>query len=643
MSVIKNNKKMFMFALLAIAATIMILSSTPIFADLKTSGSNNLFGWIFINLLNFMLKAILGLVDSFRYIFESMFAPDVDKSTSAFQSVFTSIGNFAPGFQAIGWSLAALIFIITIIKGMLGDVYRVENPWNLTIRFVICLFIIINYSAFMGVAFKFGGGMYQTIYNQSKVYSEGSSEMNFNRKNDDGKQMSTEFSDGGDKLSSNFSDEIQKKMGDNNNWAVSLGAGILAFMLVCAIGLGYLMLMLEIIERYVLCGILYIFAPVPIAFETSEETSQVFKNFVMMIFTTMLMMAMNLFFYNVIGRALGTVIATKGTASSHTTVSAEFISLAMIYAMIRIARNFDDYLSTMGFSTARTGQGMLGEMFAAAGTIIGGWNLAARSGKMIGRGTARAADAAGRFGHEHIGPVLTGDANNGSKIHDRLSDNYQKSGAYTTLGKLSNAHQESNNMKAALAQYKSSDRSYRDLEKLNNRYNNMSPAGKDWFKEHNPASAKEMEAYQTQFNQEKNQRDLAAQQKEEMRKANTEVRNMNDALNQYRKSDKTLDDQGKLNDIYESMSEAGKEKYRNDYSANAGEVDQVLDDYKNSGTGVPESGTDTPSEPAPAAKNYSNGMSSRGSVEGGSYQQNMDYPENSNYESKGSGLPRRNK
>lgn len=590
MPILRKNKKIIMLAIFAVIATIVVLSCLPVFADVKTSGSNNLFGWIFVSLLNFMLKGILGVVDSFRSVFESMFSPDVASKSSAFQSVFGSIGNFQAGFQAIGWSLAVLVFVIQIIKGMLGDVYRVENPWNLTIRFVLCLVMIINYSSLMSIVFDFGGGMYTTIYNQTRVVettNDGhvSKDVNFNRNTSDGdKNVSTDFTDAGDKMSENFSDEIDKEMGDKTNPFVSMGAGILAFMLVCAIGLGYIMLMLEIIERYVLCGMLYIFAPVPIAFETSEETSQIFKNFVMMVFTTLLLTAMNLFFYNIIGRAIGTLIATKGTASGHKTVATEFITLAMIYAMIRIARNFDDYLNTMGFSTARTGQGMLGEMIAAAGTIATVATLATKGGRAVGRGTSHAADAIGRFGHEHVGPVLAGDKWEGSVFHDKAKANYESSGAYTTAGGWMNARNEAENMAAAVNQYKSGNRSYNDLKKLNDRYNRMTPKGQEYFKKHYKASSQEFEQYQRDFDEQKQQRDLKARETA----ARDRQSKIDRQANSYVRAVKTSEDKknhqitnggaaGELAERFEGLSKEAQEQVRDEHP----EVWKQTEDYYN--------------------------------------------------------------
>ena len=496
MTLTGKQRRMMIASLLFISIFAFLVIVSPVFAKTENAAISDVLGWLIAQFFNLLMRIVLGFVDNFRNVFTSMFFPDMDLGNkSSFLQVFggsAALKPFKDAFAAIGLSAATILFIVAVIKGMMGDTYRSENPWNLTMRYMICLFLIFNLQGFTSVVFTFGRGMYQTIQNvetpsQKEIAKEEASK--------------TMYTDNGitntDAFSKKFSKNIDKTGAADTHWAVSFGSAILTAICIVAIGLAFLRLMLEIIERYILCGVLWLFMPVGIAGIATEETTQNFRNYMMTLITTMLLMGMNIFFYKIADVSMTTLVASSAQMGQSDYITRYFITCAMILALLRIARRFDGYLNAMGFSSLRTGEGMLGEMVAATSTAISGARKAAKGVKIAKKGAEAATNGYDRF----VSKPMSEKAKN-EKVREHYKERVERkqmtgSGdiAQSALKVKKDAKKFNQRYKASKKKMYASQKSKQENDKrMAAMYNHLSPAAKNEFEKRYAKSADSLDA-----------------------------------------------------------------------------------------------------------------------------------------------------
>lgn len=487
-----RQRRILIVSLLLISIVALCVAFSPVFAKTENAAISDVLGWLIAQFFNLLMRMILGFVDSFRNVFTSIFIPDMDLGKkSAFIDTFGSMTAIKNAFAAIGYSAAVLLFVLAIIKGMFGDTYRGENPWNLTIRFVICIFLIFNLQGFTTAVFTFGRGMVQTIQNvetptQKEIIKK---ESNKNMFSEVGTSNTQSFSE-------RFSKNIDETSADGTHWAISFGSGLLTVLVIVAIGISFIGLMLEIVERYVLCGILWLFMPIGIAGITTEETTQNFRNYMMTLFTTMLLMGMNIFFYKVADVAMTTLVVSSAQMGQSDYITRYFITCAMILAMLRIAKRFDNYLNSMGFSTLRTGAGMLGEMIASTAIAVEFMKKTQRGIKRLGKGAVAATNGYDRFVSKPLSEKAKSEKVR-EHYQDRLERKKMTGSGDIAQGKLK-AKQDAKNFNA---RYKASNKKLqtaktkqKNAARLKAQYNHLSPAAKQEFENHYAKAAASFDA-----------------------------------------------------------------------------------------------------------------------------------------------------
>lgn len=491
-----KQRRIVIASLLLLSTFALLTMLSPVFAKTENTAISDVLGWLIAQFFNLLMRIILGFVDGFRDIFTSIFVPDMDLGKqSLFVQVFgldPSVQPFRVAFQAIGYSAAVILFILAIIKGIMGETYRGENPWNLTIRFLICMFLIFNLQSFTSTVFTFGRGMVQTIQNvqtpsQKELVEKAKKENSFS---EIGTTNAKSFS-------AKFSKNIDKTSADGTHWAVSFGSAILTFITIGAVGISFLVLMLEIIERYIMCGILWLFMPVAIAGLTTEETSQNFRNYMMTLVTTMLLMGMNVFFYKMADVAMTSLVASSAQMGQSDYITRYFITCAMILALLRIAKRFDGYLNTIGFSSLQNGAGMLGEMVSSAATTIGFARDAINGVKTVNKGVGKAINGYDRF----VSKPLSEKAKSG-KVREHYKKRVDRK-AMTGSGDIARGALKAKNDAANFnKRYKASKKKMyatkkgreRSEKQMAAQYNHLSPAAKERFEQRYAKSAESLEA-----------------------------------------------------------------------------------------------------------------------------------------------------
>ena len=149
---------------------------------------------------------------------------------------------------------------------------------------------------------------------------------------------------------------------------------ILLIILEIALGWNYFKLLLEVVERYVVVGVLCYTSPLAYCMGASKSTSPVFKSWCRMVGSQLLLLVLNVWFLRAFNSSVGQYIGNGGALSS---------GKGSIFLWLFCALN-----------VAQTGSSMGMEMLMAARVLTGGMGGMRNAGAMF-RGANAAAGAAG--------------------------------------------------------------------------------------------------------------------------------------------------------------------------------------------------------------------------------------------------------
>lgn len=231
---------------------------------------------------------------------------------------------------------------------------------------------------------------------------------------------------------SDYADKLGDQAKDNN--IITLALTLICLVALAAILICFIKLLLEMIERYVLLGVMFYTAPLPFASIVMKE-SRIFKSWCQMFVSQVILMILNGFF---ISTCLGAMVrfsdSKEGTMFDEMNPVTYVVFLLCLVSWLAIGSRMDQHLSALGLSTAQAGGNLAGAIMAAGqqamllGRTVGSMNRGVRNmaknassvGKAIGKNSG-AKIGSGLFGRGGSA-VTTGDKAV-SKMKDDLSQN----------------------------------------------------------------------------------------------------------------------------------------------------------------------------------------------------------------------------
>ncbi len=135
-----------------------------------------------------------------------------------------------------------------------------------------------------------------------------------------------------------------------------IGVSILLYIVVLLlIGISFLKVLLEAVERYLVLFVLVYLSPLVSASIASETTSGIYKKFFVMFLSQCILLILNVWSLKMVI----SMFANLGVAGN------PVLSLLLGYALLRISQKMDSYLNQLGLNAAVTGVGLGGELLAA--------------------------------------------------------------------------------------------------------------------------------------------------------------------------------------------------------------------------------------------------------------------------------------
>lgn len=341
--------------------------------------------WVFDKLVAWIL---LNLCELFNVLSASMFKFfHMQRDTfDAFFSFFgsaSSTGMTVSLYDAFRYlALALCVLIITSkllfnLVSVVSDEY--EDPIKLAFRAVISCFVVGYSGQIVDLEFNFMTKPYDTI-----------TKMLTNEK----KAL------GGNKYSmwSNFSNNLKDGYGD-----IGTGNAVVIDLItigcLCAIFFGFVKLLLEVAERYVVLCIAFYLAPLAFSTASSKSTAKIFHAYLRMILCQLLLMIFNVVFVDGVIIAIYNYVNKAGEMTRYngnTITIPGFVFCILLLAFITVGQKIDNYMRGLGLDAVQTGS-IFDEIRGSALNMMA-------MGRMLG-GAVHAAGGVGRFAANAVGTI----------------------------------------------------------------------------------------------------------------------------------------------------------------------------------------------------------------------------------------------
>ncbi len=316
--------------------------------------------WIFEGIADWVARTTTQLMDAVSGIFLNALGTDM----TVMESYFPFVGKAFTVMQYMGWTLLFVITVWQLFRAFGGPITEAENPTLLVVR-----------GTFFAVLIGFAKPIFLYVLQIAKAPYTALMEIQV----------------GNDSFTFAGVENILKNGLTNFISTISVVGIILVTILMIALGWNYFKLLLEVVERYVVVGILCYTSPLAYSMGASKATNSVFRSWCRMIGAQLLLLVMNVWFLRAFNSSVGQYIANGGALSNGK--GSVFLWLFCAIAFLKTAQRFDSYLSSLGLNVAQTGSGMgmeilmatriitgLGSKFMGAGGGVRGGGVMATSG-----------------------------------------------------------------------------------------------------------------------------------------------------------------------------------------------------------------------------------------------------------------------
>ena len=305
--------------------------------------------WIINTLLSWLVDLICAAFEFLVDCFLNMFGMDGANTLDLFHYVFPFIDDVWTVCLWAGYFILFTITVWQVFKAMFGNLTEAESPTK-TIAKMIITAGFVGFSGTLCKIFFYIG----TVPFESLMGSWA---------------MESPFSDFEDHFANGIGDSL---MGEASSWlstgVISLGlvSGLLPFIIIVAFSVlmqEFFKLMCEAVERYVILGILSMFAPVCISTAVSKSTQRICFSWVNMMISQTILMSMNVIFLKGfcagVSRMFKLLLGIADSAETGIDISILGAPLAwlMVVAWLKVGQRMDEYMNMLGMTAAISGGG----------------------------------------------------------------------------------------------------------------------------------------------------------------------------------------------------------------------------------------------------------------------------------------------
>lgn len=229
---------------------------------------------------------------------------------SYFEKTAPIISDIVSVFIALGWALLIGNLVFQSLKAIMsGAGFEAEDPKILFLRTFVFAFLLLASRQICDI----GSSITGTVINMLELP---------------------------DAITVTTPDESMFSLGSGAKWLLVIIVGVVLMVQMVK-------LLFEIGERYVITSVLTFFAPLAFSMGGSKNTNDIFKGWVRMYCSMLVMMIMNIVFLKLIMSAMAQMAA-----------GGVLVWLVFVVALTRVARKIDSHIGKIGLNPAQTGSGI---------------------------------------------------------------------------------------------------------------------------------------------------------------------------------------------------------------------------------------------------------------------------------------------
>ena len=316
------------------------------------------------SLLTTAINGLRDLMNNMTNACFSLIAIDIGNGGSLFEEVFGNLDNLVRIFQILGFSFLAVFFILNIVKTMVSPSENSETPFRLSCSFILTGSIIFFSKPLVLIAEQIFNPFYMAFKH-------------------------TFLKDQVDfiKFSDIIRDSVKEKAGfiipgTAASAAVQitsiLNSILLLIILLLAVVI-FIKYLIEIIQHYLMMGIMIISSPVAMSLAFSKSTRISFVKWMRMLICQFLTLTVDIMFTGVFLYGVAHVEAALSIYNGNSTAAGLLLWGISIYAMLNVGRSFSSYLKSVGLSVSEAGSGLGTSFFAEMASLFGIIKLASGS------------------------------------------------------------------------------------------------------------------------------------------------------------------------------------------------------------------------------------------------------------------------
>lgn len=229
---------------------------------------------------------------------------------SYFERTAPIISDIVSVFIALGWALLIGNLVFQSLKAIMsGAGFEAEDPKILFLRTFAFAFLLLASRQICNI----GSSITGTVINMLELPGS---------------------------ITVTTPDESMFSLGSGAKWLLVIIVGVVLMVQMVK-------LLFEIGERYVITSVLTFFAPLAFSMGGSKNTNDIFKGWVRMYCSMLVMMIMNIVFLKLIMSAMSQMAA-----------GGVLVWLVFVVALTRVARKIDSHIGKIGLNPAQTGSGI---------------------------------------------------------------------------------------------------------------------------------------------------------------------------------------------------------------------------------------------------------------------------------------------
>ena len=269
---------------------------------------------------------------------------------SYFESTAPIISDIVNVFIALGWALLIGNLVFQSLKAIMsGAGFEAEDPKILFLRTFVFAFLLLASREICNI----GSSITGTVIDMLELPNA---------------------------ITVTTPDESMFSLGSGAKWLLVIIVGVVLMVQMVK-------LLFEIGERYVITSVLTFFAPLAFAMGGSKNTNDIFKGWVRMYASMLVMMIMNIVFLKLIMSAMSQMAA-----------GGVLVWLVFVVALTRVARKIDSHIGKIGLNPAQTGN-EIGSRLPGVMTFVAVRTMSSLIGRSMANAKGGSGGKSGRNGN----------------------------------------------------------------------------------------------------------------------------------------------------------------------------------------------------------------------------------------------------